>query len=181
MCGYTLLQGFMRAFVVVMSQPAPGAPPLGGRCGCWWPGCFRFEFAMPLFVGAIICRSATPAVFHLDPQTKPPGTQPGKMGWSGAAKRPTLITMNCLRQAVTPEQPDELPTHTQLGTIRQNAHAQAVTTIKIPHGQRFATDAIGRTKVAFEIHRPYLVGAASGPKRWPNAYRSARAARAWLA
>ena len=179
--GDTLLQSFMRAFVIVMTQPTLGAPLLRGRSGGWWTDCFSFEFAMPLFVRAIIRRSSAPAVFHLNTQTDPPSAQPREMRRPGAAERPTLVTMNRVRQSVAPEQTHELAAHSRFGAIRQDAHAQAITTVEIAHGQRFTTRTISGAKVTFEIHRPHLVGPAGRPKRWPSAYWPPRAARAWMA
>ena len=54
--GRLLLQSFMRALAVVVMQPALTAPLLSGGRRRRWPGGFGFEFAMPLFMRAIIRR-----------------------------------------------------------------------------------------------------------------------------
>src|ERR1017187_8010722 len=61
MGGWGLLcQGFMRALVIVMAQPARRARGLAGRMGCRPQRWFRFEHPMPLFIGTVIFGMAPP-------------------------------------------------------------------------------------------------------------------------
>src|SRR5262249_37909843 len=137
------------------------------------------EFSMPLFVRAIVCRSAAPTVFHFDAQTDPPGTQARQMCWSGrTAERPALVTMDCVWQTVATKQTHELVTHTRFGTIRQDAHGQTIAAVKIAHRHRLTTPAIGSAKPTLEIHRPHFIGTAGRAKRRPSPHGSTQSSRA---
>src|SRR4030042_344595 len=73
-------------------------------------GCRRRGFNRPgnvpvhPFMTAVLLRMARHNALGLDPQTKPPGTEPGQSQWTGdRGKRAAIVATDDIRQTVTPE------------------------------------------------------------------------------
>jgi hypothetical protein len=156
--GRHLSQGLVRTHSIVASQPQGRAMLLTSSRPSGWAGGFSFHDPMKLLVRSIVLRTPGPRKFHSYPQPYPPGTQTRKTRRPSGSKRTSIVHPNHFRQSpllkkCSKDGLDRLPMLTD-----QHSSQQAITTVQIPDGQRFATLSIAGTKPTLEVYCPNVIG-----------------------
>jgi len=153
-------QALMRPLLIIMPQPLVAASLLFPRPPSRSFGHLRFVYPMKLFMRSIFTRPAWSGKFHFNPQLHPPRAQTRQPGRTTATKRGPIIAPDPLRQPITPENPSKFSCALGHALAGQQRYPQAITAIKITHGQRIHPRSVSSAIPTFEIHSPYLVGLA---------------------
>jgi hypothetical protein len=156
--GVTSSQGFVRSGGVVVVQPALATPLLGFGMSCGRAGGVPFEFAMHLFMRAILLRMTWADELDLDAQCAPPDAQAGKALRARAAEGRTIVHTDDFGQAAPAEQVEEDAAGRWKLLVGENADGQQEAAEEIADGEWVAPAAIGGAEATLEIHRPDLVG-----------------------
>lgn len=148
----------MRPKNIVVGAPAVGATLLGERMLGGMGGDFNLIHPVHLFMGCVVFGMSGPAKVDADTQTPPPDRQTREAARAATTKGWTVVHTDDFGQTVTAEDAGQHASNGGIALVGQEPDIQQEAALEIAHGQRFDAGAVARTKPAFEINRPYIVG-----------------------
>jgi hypothetical protein len=159
LCWRALPQSLVRTLVVVKYQPAARTSLHHATVGRAFGNDFPLIAAMKLFVRGIVAWARPASKLDPNAQPQPPDRQTREPQRSFAAKGGAVVHTNGLGHSPCLKQACHSAPYGLIVLVGQQLQAQAVTAEQVAHSQWLLAHAIVRTKPAFEIHRPDLVGA----------------------
>src|SRR5262245_14629796 len=158
--GCTLIQSLMRPFVIVVANPARGAPLLSAGVSCGWRGDLGLINSMHLFMSRVILRLAWTSELDPDFQCQKPCRQSGQIQRSIASEGAAVVHANDFGLAVAYKKSLKIAPY-RLMFVGQQTNTQHEATEQIAHGQWIHALSIASAKPTLEIDGPNVVG-----RRW---------------
>lgn len=153
----SLTQSFVRANVVVGSDPTIAAPLLSPQIARRRARRLGFEHPVHLLVGSILFGMPWRDKFDPDAQCYPPSTQSGKTSRAGRSEGSSVVHTNGRGISIFAEQTHKNPTHRAPALILEQPNRQQIATEQIPYRQRLHALSVAGPKPPLEIHGPDLV------------------------
>ena len=156
--GCSLLQALVRTNLIVRPHPAIGTSLLCPHRARDRSRRLGLHYSMHLFVPPVLFRVPWSNELDLDPQSSPPGAQPGQPRRPVGTKGPAIVHSDYFGSPILPEQAHKHYSHAPPLLIGQQPNRQKIATEQISNRQRLDPASIAGAEPSFEVDRPHLVG-----------------------